>query len=229
MDDSKNRDIEGVTLRFAKVGALTAGEEVTVRAMMSPEERERCDRFRHEPSRQCYLITRKLVRTALTELGGKSPEYWRFEQEGQGRPYLENPTEKLRGIDFNIAHSSKMVVLATRRGGRVGVDIEPVDRQVDHGLVARQFFNESEKKALTALDDKGRSRRFLELWVLKEAWMKADGRGIGAGLKQVVYRFEADGTPNLSALPDDDPSRWQVVLTETDRHLLGLAFPRQER
>ena len=220
----------GVRLFWADVEPLEQQEQSRVEAMLGDEELRRAMRFRHEPSRWCHLVTRQLVRETFSRLGGGAPDRWRFETEEEGRPYLVNPTEKLEGLDFNIAHSHQKVVLAVADSGRVGVDVEPVGRDVDYELVARRFFHDSECDAIDELDAELRHRRFLQLWVLKEAWMKADGRGIGAGLSQVVFEFDRKGQPRLASLPDGaDTSRWAIVLGEKNDHLVAVAHRRVVR
>lgn len=220
----------GVIVRSAAVGALSlrAGEEV--RGWMSAEELARHERYALERLRRRDLITRGLARSTLSELAGCSPEELVFEKSALERPHLVSP--RLAGFDFNLAHSEERVVLAAARGLRVGVDIEHRTRRVDHRNVAERFFSAYEQRALSALNDEAdegqvsaRRRRFLELWVLKEAWMKADGRGISAGLNEVIFDLDAGDAPRLIALPDDDPARWEVALTELDDgHLLALAW-----
>lgn len=212
-----------VVLYWDDVASLSPREQDRIQAMMSGREQKRWARIRHEPTRRCFLVTRRLLRTTLARLGGRSPDEWRFGIAEHGRPFLENPTDELAELDFNIAHSRHAVVLAIARGGRVGVDLEPVDRQIDYDLVAKQFFNPRERRALETLDDEARHRRFLALWVLKEAWMKADGRGIGAGLREVVVRFDDRAMPQLWQLPDDDADDWQILLRRVDGHFLAVA------
>ena len=225
---SKERTIEGLSalgmrLFWTPVRQLSPDEVDKIHTICSDEERQRYRQYRHEPSRQCFLVTRQLVRQTLSRLGSRQPQKWAFSTGPHGRPYLNNPTSELEGMDFNIAHSDRAVVLVVSSSGRVGVDLEPEDRRVDHDLVASQFFHPSERRALKKLDGARRRRRFLELWVLKEAWMKADGRGIGAGLKEVVYRFDDANHPRLVHLPDGNAEDWQVLLRRIDDHLLAVA------
>lgn len=222
-------DSPGVHLFWADVEPLSGADENAVVAMMSPEERRRQQRFRHEPSRQCHLVTRRLLRTTLSRLAERNPASWRFGTGPWGRPFLKNPCPKLMDMDFNVAHSRHKTVLALTFEGRIGVDLEPLQRRVDHHSVAQQFFHPTEQARLQELDEEQRRLRFLQLWVLKEAWMKADGRGIGAGLSEVIYHFDDAGQPHLQALPDGDVGRWEIALHQTGDHLLALALQREDR
>ena len=210
-------------LRWARVGSQASWGEV-----LSEKERQRLEEISHEPTAKIYIRTRRLVRATLSEMGAEAPGHWRFGSEEHGRPYLKNPGEALEGLDFNVAHARRLVVMAWTRRGRVGIDLEPVDREVDHDLVARRFFHRREIEALRGLDEEARKRRFMALWVLKEAWMKADGRGIGAGLSNVVYRFGVDDAVELVATPGpDDPARVEVALREVAGHWVAVVRRRQ--
>lgn len=215
-----------VELFSAPVELLSPAETARVLGEMSDQERARYERIRHEPTRQCYLVTRRLVRRTLGALGGVEPGSLRFSYNEKERPYLtpEDVPSQLQGLDFNIAHSRELVVLATAWGGQVGVDLEPSDRKLDHDLVAERFFSDVEIADLAELKGEERARRFLKLWVLKEAWLKADGRGLSAGLHRVIFRFDMARRPRLVAVPDDDVERWQVELHEVGGHFLAVAL-----
>ncbi|RAL20316.1 hypothetical protein DL240_17185 [Lujinxingia litoralis] len=214
----------GVRLVSAAVNAFSPRVAGEVDAWMSPAERTRHQRYALERLRRRDLVTRALVRGELGRELGCAPGALAFGAGDQGRPHLLSP--RAPELDFNLGHTEERVVLALARHRRVGVDIEHKTRRVDHAGVAERFFSAHERAALAALPDaSARRRRFLELWVLKEAWMKADGRGIGAGLDEVVFEFDASPLPRIIALPDDDPARWEVALTElADGHLVALAW-----
>lgn len=213
----------GVELFWTEVRRPSPRDRAEILEMMSCDERRRNRRIRDANTKNCHLVTRRLVRRTLSKLGDRRPEDWAFDAGEFGRPRLVNPTESIEGLDFNLAHSTERVVMAVTFGSRVGVDLEPVTREVDADLVADKFFHRTEREAIDRLDESRRHRRFLALWVIKEAWMKADGRGIGAGLDEVIVRFETGGRPRLASLPGADAGRWCVGLREVDDHLVAVA------
>jgi 4'-phosphopantetheinyl transferase len=85
-----------------------------------------------------------------------------------GRPFIPNC------CDFNISHTDGLVICAMSERGKIGVDteaIKPIDYQNFKGV-----FHEREWNALmqaTQVEEK-----FYEIWTLKEAVVKADGRGL---------------------------------------------------
>ena len=102
---------------------------------------------------------------------GKKPE-GEIEKSIYGKPYFTKG-----GLHFNVSHAGDLAV-AVLADRRVGVDIEPYDRDLPrarrHRLTAH--FSEGEMALLSAADDE--CRTFLEIWVRKEALAKRSGRGI---------------------------------------------------
>ena len=82
-------------------------------------------------------------------------------------------------VDFNISHA-KNLVICTMSEGKTGCDIERSDRKVSIAI-AEKFFHPAEKafleKAETAEE---KQKRFIMLWVLKEAHIKLLGTTVGA-------------------------------------------------
>ena len=101
-----------------------------------------------------------------------------------GRPLLSpNPDH----YDFNISHSGDWLVAAVTRDHRIGTDIEQIRPGRRLLAIAGQYFHRSETRMLAALSCQARVEYFYQLWVLKEAHLKADGRGIAGGLHHYCY------------------------------------------
>jgi 4'-phosphopantetheinyl transferase len=85
----------------------------------------------------------------------------------------------VKGISFNLAHSKDTLLIAFRRQGSVGVDVEYFDRSIDIMEVALANFTENESNSLAAIaDPQARLTAFYSYWTRKEAVGKADGRGL---------------------------------------------------
>jgi 4'-phosphopantetheinyl transferase len=93
--------------------------------------------------------------------------------------------------------------------------------------VAGQFFSADEVDGLRALAQEEKSKRFFELWTLKESYAKARGLGIAAlSLPDVAFALGADGSIGLSLAPSllDDPADWRFASLEVSaEHLLAVA------
>lgn len=94
-----------------------------------------------------------------------------------GKPDFTNS-----GYCFSLSHAGELAVAALSTCP-LGVDIEPYDRPLPDGRMARlteHYFQGAEKEELTALSGEARRRAFLEGFVKKEAYAKRDGRGLAA-------------------------------------------------
>ena len=105
---------------------------------------------------------------------------------GAGRPeYADCP------VDFNISHAGNLVI-CTMAEGRTGCDIERSDRKVSLSL-AEKFFHPEEKVFLeSAVTPEEKKKRFMVLWVLKEAYIKLLGTTIGAVRETPSFAISGD-------------------------------------
>ena len=89
-------------------------------------------------------------------------------------------------IQFSISHTKRRVfcVLSEKQ---VGIDAEETDRNIDLALADKILSAPEKRRYADAPDQKA---ALLRLWVLKEAYAKATGRGWGS------YLYETDFDPN---------------------------------
>jgi 4'-phosphopantetheinyl transferase len=106
-------------------------------------------------------------------------------------------------LSFNLAHSGREALLAVTRSRRVGVDIERARPTRSHEALARRFFSPREVERLLAIDNGECEAAFFRTWVRKEAYLKAVGGGVPAGLR----RF------SVSVVPDKPPA---ILATELE-------------
>jgi 4'-phosphopantetheinyl transferase len=192
-------------------------------ALLSPDERARYDRMGTRGGRRQQLLARGLQREVLSHYEPSvAPADWRFERRAGGRPELA-PAFASTGLNFNVAHTPGMAAIAVGRVPRIGVDVEALDKRVPLP-VARRHFSPREAAALDALPPEARPRRFLRLWTLKEAWLKAMGEGLPGGLDRISFTL-GEG-PEIEfeqeAGPPADP--WVFREFTRDGFLLALAY-----
>ncbi len=204
--------------------ALPAALVARLRSALPDDELARHDRFRHEGAAGEYLGARALVRAALSSWSPVDPRAWRFAVNEYGRPSVEAPSTPT-AVHFNLSHTRGMIVLALGRDPLVGVDVEPLARSVEVLPIVDRFFSASEAAALRALPPSQHRDRFLALWTLKEAYIKA--RGMGLAIPLGDFSFEPDGDPvRIGFAPslDDDPTLWRFHRVDLhDRHRIAVA------
>jgi 4'-phosphopantetheinyl transferase len=127
-----------------------------------------------------------------------------YQIDEMGKPFIEGTH------DFNISHSGEVVVCAMINDtGKVGVDVEKI-RKVEIEKFNKQF---SPTEMMQILADADPQQKFFDYWSMKEAVMKADGRGMRIPLHSI--RLKVD-----HASIDDKDDRWNlypITLHETVR------------
>jgi len=164
-------------------------------AVLSPAERERCQRLPGQNRAQA-LLTRWLVRAVLSRYVDVDPALWRFESGENGKPLAASGDRQ--APPFNLSHSHGWIACAVAGQGAVGVDVESWVSSRDYMRMARRYFTAPELAQLERLAPAQQQRRFYELWTLKEAWSKARGGNIGSALGAVGFDLSRPGRISVS-------------------------------
>jgi 4'-phosphopantetheinyl transferase len=198
-------------------------------ALLGPDERERYQRIRLDASRREFLAAHALGRLTLSRYAPVQPEDWTFSTGERGRPEIRGPS-RAGELRFNLSHTRGMVACAVARKLPIGVDVESVTRRVRHARLAERFFGEDERRALRALAADEQPERFLEIWTLKEAYLKALGSGISIPLRSFQFRISAGDPPGIGFDPPPstgDAGSWEFALFRPGlSHALAAAVRR---
>lgn len=191
-------------------------------AVLSAAERSRFDRFSRDVDGREYALAHALLRQTLSSFIGSEPEALTFEADFHGKPRLSAPAD----VSFSLSHTKGLVACAVARGRELGIDAEATDRRIDVEGVASRYFTERETGYITAGQGEKRLERFLEVWTLKEAFLKATGRGLSQPLDAISFDLEENETIRYSLSPDSADSGWQfAVFRPTTRHVLAVGTP----
>lgn len=183
MIDERSEEIERVWQQVARVPPLE-GDAVHVwlvrigtrshdTGVLSAEERERADRLR-EPARSRFLATRAALRMRLAAYLGGAAAKLQFRYGEMGKPTLTTPHD----VQFSVAHSADVALLAFARVVPVGVDLERVRSVPRHDRIAPRVFAPASAGALAALPERERDEAFIWAWTQREAYVKAIGGGV---------------------------------------------------
>jgi len=189
--------------------------------ILTAEERARSRAFRFEKHRREYIVTRLLVRNALSHYHPAPPQTWNFRTNRYGKPSVDPDC----GLRFNLSNSSELVVCLMGDEVEVGVDIEPHDRAMEVAKLAREIFSSLELEQIETLSEQEKFNRALSLWTLKESYIKARGLGLSLPLKSFSFvfgqsdRFHLELDPGLA----DDPANWRFRLLNLAEHRVAVA------
>ena len=177
-----------------RVGLIDPPDHVNhLAASLSPDERDRADRFHFERDRHRYVIGRGTLRAILGAYLGVPPGSLRFGYGPSGKPFVAEPADAAR-LQFNLSHAGALALVAVAHVRAVGVDLEQVRALPDRDLISTRFFSALERAALQALAPEARDQAFFACWTRKEALLKAWGDGLSFPLDRFAVSL-APGEP----------------------------------
>jgi 4'-phosphopantetheinyl transferase len=192
-------------------------------ALLSADERAKQRAFVFERNQRESLMTRALVRSALSRYRPVDPAAWQFVLNPYGRPYIDPPC----GLSFNLSNHPTLVVCGVTESVEVGVDLEPISRGPTILDLAPSVFAPQERHDLERLDASARLDRAVTLWTLKESYVKARGQGLALPLDAFAFDLR-DAEPRITFQPplEDDPQRWWFGSFDFDHHRIALTVER---
>lgn len=99
-------------------------------------------------------------------------------------------------VHVSISHSAGFVACAAACVP-VGIDLEGLARPRDHLALAEAVHGPAQREELAVLPADARAAAFLQWWTLKEAWLKARGRGLDFALMRRLT-FDADASGDVA-------------------------------
>jgi 4'-phosphopantetheinyl transferase len=179
---------------------LPAASLAEFASTLSSDERERAARFRFEYHRNRFTAGRGQMRAILGRCLQTSPDRVAFTYGPHGKPALTDASGA-DTLQFNLAHSADLALLAVTRTGPIGVDVEHVRVLADADHLVARFFSARESALFRSLPDDQKTAAFFNLWTRKEAWLKATGRGITQSLNAVEVAFLPGEPARFLSLP----------------------------
>ncbi|KAK7345324.1 hypothetical protein VNO77_15926 [Canavalia gladiata] len=209
--------------------------------ILSPCEKENIFRMHGEQLKKRALLARVLVRTTLARYQMNcqiDPKSLKFRKNNYGKPEVDwqyADDWSLPPLHFNISHTSSLIACGVTVGSPIGIDVEEKQRKLKNDILAfaRRYLSPHEVETLTHIADPELQRHeFIKLWTLKEAYVKALGKGFSASPFKtftVRLRDHMEGgihdpphmickIPDFTVEPSDGlmdlSSNWQFVLLE---------------
>lgn len=181
--------------------------------ILSPDERDRADRFVREDDRKRFMACRGILRILLGRYLNIPAGAVTFAYGAAGKPMLA-PSFGNSAPRFNVAHSAGLALYAFSRDHEVGADIERVRAFPNLDNVAERSFSRKEMRVFGALPEgEDRTRAFYNGWTRKEAVVKALGDGLSRPLDSIEVSL-AEGRPaRLIAMEGEEKEarKWSLL------------------
>ncbi len=178
------------------------------RAILTPTELARADRFIKAIDRVRFAVSRASLRRILGAVLGVAPRQVPIEIAHNDKPFVGGETD----VCFNLSHSGDLALVAVAKHTELGVDVEKM-RDIDVDALSTRFFSANECAVLTSLDPAQRRDAFYCTWVRKEAYIK----GRGDGLRLPLHSFDVSLPRHVPAALlasrkfPEDVARWRMA------------------
>ncbi|MDX1637590.1 MAG: 4'-phosphopantetheinyl transferase superfamily protein [Balneolaceae bacterium] len=179
---------------------------------LNPEERTEFDQLTSEQRKNEFLSSRKLLGETIAAIG-LDDDSFRLKKDSYGKPY---GVSENRTFHVSIAHSRTCVVCGISGSHDIGIDIEPLARQVSE-RVRERIRHPQEHETL-------QTEPLIRLWTLKEALVKLEGRGLRTNLNRI--RLHKHGRHTFSGIFDDEKSA-RICSFTYGNHWIAVAFYHQ--
>ncbi|MGD9739000.1 MAG: 4'-phosphopantetheinyl transferase superfamily protein [Bauldia sp.] len=184
-ESTKSIKRAGVIEVFVTYARDLEGDANAFLPVLSPAEVERAGRYRRSEDRSRFILGRGLLRSLIAGRLAVTPESLSIEVGPFGKPVVAG------GPKFSVSHSERWIAIAIGDAD-VGIDIE------------RRIAFEPIPAAVLSLEERERVRcaadpldAFFSIWVAKEAVLKVEGSGLGAGTAHFTVPAYGTGRPDL--------------------------------
>ena len=151
-----------------------ADNEIEKYTKLLPESMQKnIQRYRHPPDKKFRLISRLMLLSILKK-ENKVHLINNWEEDQNRKPFIKD------WYYFNISHSGEQVTFVYSTN-IIGIDIEKIQEDMDYSEILKNF---QDKEQAYILNSQNPIHSFYEIWVKKEATLKAMGYGILNGLKE---------------------------------------------
>lgn len=194
-------------------------------SILQPGEYTKLDAAHSAETRMRMLAARAMQRTVLASYATDiEPASLRFVKGEFGKPALAPEFDSL-GLHFSVTHTEGLVAIAVSRHRDIGLDAENINARTTALRLARRYFTAEEARNLEALPLARQPLRFYSLWTLKESWMKATGRGVGAGLDNASFSLDDEHQVQGLSFAAYDASDWRFwQYAPSQEHVMALAL-----
>jgi 4'-phosphopantetheinyl transferase len=193
--------------------------------LLDMEETEKHRRFVAVEDRRDYAAAHALVRRMLTVVAPGIPaKEWRFERTAHGKPYVAAAMAGAPPLRFSISHTRGHVVCAVSRHSEVGVDIQCRSQMKKMEIVMPDVCSDDEQAQIRAAEPSAQADCFLDLWSLKEAYLKACGTGIDVRLDRISFDLRQPAMIFPSLRNETNESWWFALFKPSSEARIAVAI-----
>lgn len=168
-----------ITIYYINIEDVSWNEIFSMLNIVPKQEKQKILEMQQEKDRCLSLVGKLLLLYSLNQkLTKKVNRLPKLEYTSYGKPQWENISSF-----FNISHSGNMVACASGYDKNIGIDIELIKNySID------MFTEILALKEYEQLKKSNNIIKLIQIWTIKEAVLKADGRGFYADPKKIIIQ-----------------------------------------
>jgi 4'-phosphopantetheinyl transferase len=180
-------------LWFSRVSDSTIDVEQSIQNLLSASETKRLVSIKSNNRRREYLLSRALMRHALSQNFHRREKDWQFIEWPESAPVIHSLPEN---IYTSLSHSHGFICFAIS-GCPIGIDLEASNKQRDFSALAEMFMNDEELDCLVQ-NESTKIDYFYRIWCAKEAYFKSlpSSEQITTSLKKISFSALIEGDDN---------------------------------
>ncbi|MGD9817123.1 MAG: 4'-phosphopantetheinyl transferase superfamily protein [Desulfomonilaceae bacterium] len=124
-----------------------------------------------------YILRKAITKLLLSQYSKLAPDKVKIFVTSFGKPSLML-SENIPKLEYNVSHSGEWLLLIFSAEQSVGVDVEVLKNDFPAIDIATRFFTCGESRALMECGEPQLVQSFFKIWVRKEAYLKAVGKGL---------------------------------------------------
>lgn len=186
-----------IKLWVCKVSDGTKKIEQETEILLSTSEKQRFDATSSINKKREFLLSRALMRHALSQQFQQPATKWTFIDKANSGPIVTNLPEH---IYFSLSHSNDLITFVISDFA-IGIDIELASKKRNFLALADTFMSDEEINHIKNIDNNKLANAFYQIWCTKEAYYKADPK--------IQQQFIANEIPTSAFL--NKHSEWHLL------------------
>ena len=201
-------------------------------------ERQKVQKYRMASDQKLSYGSILLQHHAICHQFGCDKSQYEIHRTSAGKPYVLSKAFEIESWNYNVSHHGSYVGIVESTGGNIGLDIATLTprKSWDKGateylnMFHNQFTCKERKWQSNGHNDQERYRRFFVNWSLKEAYIKAIGRGLQMDLLDLEFHIEINDYAEEECVSGSkfDGKATLTVLTDHHRHQCQQGMQHQE-
>lgn len=178
---------------------------------LSDEEKSKSRSYKKEYDQNNYRVTHSLVNYIYSSILKCSVNNLPYRFGKHKKPYISNDFN----YHYNISHSNNYAIVGILCS-ELGVDIEYYNEKLDYISIAKGLFSLVDMKYIQR--DR---KKFLQLWVAKEAYLKYKGTGFYRDINSIVITGADNNT--ITLLDQLNMSEHTIFIMDNQKYIIGLS------